>query len=101
MFRATGRSRNARFLRPLPEVYPRVVPEGLTDAQIIERLQRLERNVKLLAERVGVEIEDPAANVDPDVLELARSGQRMHAAKLYSERTGADYLTAQRVIAEL
>jgi len=77
------------------------VPEGITDAQIIERIQRLERNVALLAERAGVAIEDPAAGVDPDVVELARSGQRMHAAKLYAERTGADFLTAQRVVADL
>ena len=72
-----------------------------TDAQIIERLQRLERNVKLLAERVGVEIEDPAAAIDADIVELARSGQRMQAAKLYGERTGADFITAQRVVADL
>ena len=75
--------------------------EGLTDAQIIERLQRLERNVQLLAERVGVEIEDPSAGVDPDVVALARGGDRMQAAKLYTERTGADFVTAQRVVNEL
>jgi hypothetical protein len=27
--------------------------EGLTDAQIIERIERLERNVRMLAERTG------------------------------------------------
>lgn len=75
--------------------------EGLTDAQIIERLQRLERNVKLLADRAGVELEDPAAGIDPDVVELARSGDRMGAAKLYSERTGADFVEAQRIVNEL
>jgi len=75
--------------------------EGLTDAQIIERLQRLERNVKAIADHVGVQIEDPSAGVDAGVVELARSGQRMHAAKLYAERTGADFLTAQRVVNDL
>jgi hypothetical protein len=74
------------------------VPEGLTDAQIIERLQRLERNVALLAERAGVQIEDPSRGVDPEVVELARSGQRMQAAKLYAERTGSDFVTAQTVV---
>ena len=77
------------------------MPEGLTDAQIIERLERLERNVKLLAERVGVGIEDPSGGVDPEVVELARSGQRMQAAKLYMERTGADFVTAQRTVNDL
>lgn len=74
------------------------MPEGLTDAQIVERLQRLERNVAAIAERVGVELEDPSRGVDPDVVELARSGDRMGAAKLYAERTGADFVEAQRVV---
>ena len=34
------------------------MPEGLTDAQIVERLERLERNVRLLAERAGVDAAD-------------------------------------------
>ena len=74
------------------------MPEGLTDAQVIERLQRLERNVKLLAERAGVEIEDPGRGVDADIAELARSGKRMEAAKLLSERTGTDFVSAQGVV---
>ena len=45
--------------------------EGLTDAQIVERLQRLERNVQLLAHKLGVAIEDPAGQVDEDI--VARS----------------------------
>ena len=75
--------------------------EGLTDAQIVERLLRLERNVKRIAERTGVEIEDPSSGVDDDVVALARAGERMQAAKLYAERTGADFVTAQRVVADL
>jgi hypothetical protein len=74
------------------------VPEGLTDAQIVERIERLERAVRMLAERTGTGIEDPAATVDPEVVELAHSGKRMQAAKLYAERTGSDFLTAQRVV---
>jgi hypothetical protein len=77
------------------------VAEGLTDAQIIARLERLERSVRALAERVGVTLEDPAGGVDADVVELARSGDRMGAAKLYAERTGADFVEAQRVVADL
>jgi hypothetical protein len=74
------------------------VPEGLTDAQIIERLERLERNVRAVAERVGVSLEDPAAGVDDDIVELARGGDRIGAAKLYAERTGADFVEAQRFV---
>lgn len=75
--------------------------EGLTDAQIIERLERVERNVRALAESVGVELEDPAAGVDADIVELARSGDRMGAAKLYAQRTGADFVEAQRIVSSL
>ena len=55
------------------------MPEGLTDGQIIERLQRLERNLTLIAERIGVELEDPAAGVTEEVAILARNGDRMQA----------------------
>ena len=75
--------------------------EGLTDAQLIERLQRLERNVAKLAAATGVELEDPAAGVDSEVVELARSGDRIGAAKLLSERTGADFGEAQRIVNSL
>jgi hypothetical protein len=74
------------------------MPEGLTDAQITERLERLERNVRALAESIGVALEDPSDGVDADVVALARSGDRMGAAKLYAERTGADFVEAQRVV---
>ena len=77
------------------------MPEGLTDAQIITRLERLERNVRALAEHVGVSLEDPAAGIDTDIVELARSGDRMGAAKLYAERTGADFVEAQRIVTGL
>jgi ribosomal protein L7/L12 len=77
------------------------VPEGLTDAQIIARLERLERNVRTLAESVGVALEDPSEGVDADVVALAQSGDRMGAAKLYAERTGVGFVEAQRVVGAL
>lgn len=77
------------------------MPEGLTDAQMIARLERLERNVRALAQHVGVSLEDPAVGIDSDIVELARSGDRMGAAKLYAERTGADFVEAQRIVTEL
>lgn len=74
------------------------MPEGLTDAQIIDRLQRLERNLALIAKHTGVELEDPAAGVSPEVADLARQGDRMQAAKLHSEQTGVDFDEAQRAV---
>jgi len=78
-----------------------VTPDELTQAQIVERLERLERNVRMLAERTGIGFEDPVDKVDSEVVDLARSGKRMQAAKLYAERSGVDILTAQRVVAGL
>ena len=77
------------------------MPEGLTDAQIMDRIQRLERNLERVAAAAGVDLEDPAAGVDPDVAELARSGDRMGAAKLLTERTGVDFVEAQRIVNSL
>jgi uncharacterized protein (UPF0335 family) len=74
---------------------------GLTDAQIVERLERLERSVAAIAKKTGVEIEDPSEGIDPEVVKLARAGKEMDAAKLYAERTGADFVEAQRIVADL
>jgi uncharacterized protein (UPF0335 family) len=74
---------------------------GLTDAQIVERLERLERAVAVIAEKAGVEIEDPSEGVDPEVVKLARAGKEMDAAKLHSERTGTSFVEAQRIVADL
>ncbi len=79
----------------------RPMVEGLTDAQIVERLLRLERNVAKLAAEAGVQIEDPSAGVDDDIAALARSGDRMGAAKLLCERTGVSFAEAQGVVNRL
>jgi hypothetical protein len=77
------------------------VVEGLTDAQLIERIERIERNLERLAAHMDVELEDPGRGLDPDVIDLARAGDRMGAAKLLVERTGVDFVQAQQVVAEL
>jgi hypothetical protein len=77
------------------------VARGLTQAQIVERIERLEQAVNALVDEVGVEIEDPSAGVDPEVVELARDGKAMEAAKLHAERTGIDFVEAQKVVSRL
>lgn len=72
--------------------------EGLSEAQIIERLRSLEHNVHLIAKHVGVELDDPAAGVSEEVAQLARSGNRFGAAKLHVEETGVDFVEAQRIV---
>lgn len=72
--------------------------EGLTDAQIIERLLRLEEQVRELREHAGLPADEREDGVDSEVLALARSGDRMGAAKLHAERSGVDFVEAQRIV---
>lgn len=72
--------------------------EGLSEAQIVERLLRLEQQVRELREQAGLVPDEREEGVDPEVLSLARSGDRMGAAKLHAERTGLDFVAAQRVV---
>lgn len=74
------------------------MPEGLTDAQIIDRLNRLERNLSLIAKHVGVDLDHPGDAVSAAVKELAESGDRMQAAKLHAEQTSVDFVEAQRIV---
>jgi hypothetical protein len=57
---------------------------------ISERLSAIEHQLKVLSDHAEVSYTEPFAELPPDVLELARSGQKMEAAKLYRELTGAD-----------
>jgi hypothetical protein len=45
-----------------------------------------------------MDFDDGTAGVPPDVIELARAGNRMRAAQLYCERTGCDFIEAQAVV---
>jgi hypothetical protein len=48
-----------------------------------------------------VSYEEPFAELPPDVLELARSGKKMEAAKLYRELTGADGKEAMEAVGRI
>jgi hypothetical protein len=72
--------------------------EGLTEAQIVERLLRLERQVRELREQAGLPPDEREEGIAPEVLSLARSGDRIRAAKLHAERAGVDFVEAQRVV---
>jgi ribosomal protein L7/L12 len=66
--------------------------------QIFKRVQRIEAQLVLLSERAGIPFEDPASSVPPEVLELARNGDRMGAIKKYRELTGASMAEAQEIV---
>ena len=57
---------------------------------ISERLAAVESQLKTLSDQAGVSYEEPFAELPPEVIELARSGDKMGAAKRYRELTGAD-----------
>jgi hypothetical protein len=72
--------------------------EGLTDAQIVERLQRLDAQVRTISEHLGIPYDDPGAGVSQAVRDLVAAGDRMAAAKRHADETGVDFVEAQRVV---
>ena len=74
------------------------MPPGLSEAQLIDRVQRLESQLAAVYDRLGMPYDDGTAGVDADVVDLARAGNRMRAAQLHSERTGCDFREAQVVV---
>lgn len=69
--------------------------------QIRERFNRIESQLKLVSEKVGVPYADPAATVPPEVVELARAGNTLEAIKQYRALTGAGLDEARDVVAAL
>jgi len=72
--------------------------EGLTDAQILVRLERLESFARQVSAHLGIPYDDGSDGVDPEVIALARAGDRMGAAKMLSDRTGVGFVEAQRIV---
>ena len=70
----------------------------LSEAQLVERVERLEAQLRVLYDRLGMHFDDGTEGIPADVVELARAGNRMRAAQLYSERTGCDFREAQVVV---
>ena len=57
---------------------------------ISERLAAIEVQLKALSDQAGVPYEQPLSELPPEVVELARAGNKMEAARRYRELTGAD-----------
>jgi hypothetical protein len=77
------------------------MPSGLSEAQLIDRVHRLEAQLAAVYERLGMPYDDGAGGLPADVIDLARTGNRMRAAQLYAERIGCDFVEAQRVVNRL
>ena len=66
--------------------------------QIFKRLQGIEDQLAILSEKAGVPYDRPADKAPSEVVELARSGDRLGAIKKYRELTGAEMGEAQEVV---
>ena len=84
------------------------MPGVYSDTQVTEyidrfrgRFQRIEAQLVLLSEKLGVPFESPSAGLPADVVELALSGNRLAAATRYRELTGASGREAQEAIAQI
>jgi ribosomal protein L7/L12 len=63
-----------------------------------DRIARLERKLDVILKQLGI---DPAADVNPRVLELVRSGQKIEAIKLYRSETGVGLKEAKDYVDSL
>jgi len=68
---------------------------------ISERLAAIESQLKVLSDQAGVPYQEPMAELPPEVLELARSGNKLEAAKRYRELTGADGKEAMEAVGRI
>jgi hypothetical protein len=65
------------------------------------RLAAVEEQLKRVSEAAGVPFDDPASGVPDEVVELARSGDRVNAVRRYRELTNVDGNEARAVVDRL
>jgi hypothetical protein len=70
----------------------------LSDVQILERLERVEEQLRVLSAAAGIPF---AEGVPDEVVALARADERIKAALKLTEMTGMDFDAAQRVVNQL
>jgi large subunit ribosomal protein L7/L12 len=58
----------------------------------------LEEQVRLLAAGMGIEADDPAESIAPEVVALAREGKTMQAIRLLRKQHGLGLLSAKRIV---
>jgi hypothetical protein len=69
-----------------------------SETQIIERIERLEEQLRLLSAAAGIPF---AEGVPHEVAALARADERIKAAIKLTELTGMNFDAAQRVVNRL
>jgi ribosomal protein L7/L12 len=71
------------------------------EVQHAYRLAQLERRVEAIMRHLGIQDLGPDTTASPRVVELARTGDKIGAIKLYREETGCDLATAKNVVEQL
>jgi ribosomal protein L7/L12 len=70
----------------------------MDEVSVARRLRRLEEQVALLSEKLGLPFDDPGAGMPREVVELARNGRKIEAIKRYRELTGVGLAEAKDVV---
>jgi ribosomal protein L7/L12 len=81
----------------VPAINEAFIPEMFD--RVNERLRAIEAQLALLSEKAGIPYEAPGSDVPEEVVELARSGNKLDAIKKYRELTGAGGDEAREVVA--
>jgi ribosomal protein L7/L12 len=70
------------------------------DTGVTRRIRRLEAQVALLSEKLGVPFEEIGADsgIPQEVVDLAQSGNKIQAIKRYRELTGVGLAEAKDVV---
>jgi hypothetical protein len=68
------------------------------DEEMIERIERMEQQVRLLSAHAGIPFD---GGVPDEVVTLARGDERIKAALRLTEMTGLDFGEAQRIVNRL
>ncbi len=69
--------------------------------EMFTRFQRIERYLVQIGEKLDLPYDDGSDGVPADVVQLARSGDRMGAVKRYRELTNASLHDAEAVVTKL
>ena len=75
--------------------------DAAIERDVMMRLRRIETQLQLISEHLGLPWEDRAGASPPSVVELVRAGQRAQAMQEYMRLTGASLRDAQVVVSRL
>jgi hypothetical protein len=73
----------------------------MDETLILERLRRIEAQLELLSQRVGVSYSRPGADLPPRIRDLALSGKKIQAIQELRQLTGASLGEAKQIVDDL